>query len=673
MGFEAPLALLAVVLAGTPIAIHLIKQRDLPTLTLPTVALLRAAQAESRKRVRLADLLLLLLRVLALALLLACLARPYSLTSASTNSEEAVALAIVLDDSASMGARRGNGTVFEEARRRALATLDELPTGSEVTVVLAGAPSTLLVPETADLDFARAKLHELQVGGTRTDLPGALQLARRELGRANSADARLLLVSDFRAADVPEDGLPAVRGVPSEFVRIEPDSGVNVALRDVLVTPDPSDDTLIILQLTAVRTPTDAPESGASDGPALPLVVRVQQRDETLLAETAFTLEGASATGRVSVARSALGEEPVTVSVHGEADTLPSDDVRVVDLEGRARSRVGVINGAPHPSPHLDELTFLRAAFEAVGDAAQRLDVSLLDNAALETAALDDLDIVVLANVGALSAAQGARLEAFVEQGGGVLITAGDQVQPASYTAALPRCMPARLEPASHAPTGALRGESPFLTVPQPNVLRRLLLAPLEPRARALLQFADGSPALAGRTLGAGRCAVLTTSVDLDWGELALAGEFVPLVEQTLRWLLGARRPTEPPRAGEPVELAVPSNASEVLVTTPSGARVSVLPTGILQDTRQAGRYRVSVDGAPSARLSFTVQQEASESDLRGAPPVSDGSEAAAGSARHARRRSWVPTLLLLAALALLAEGLVRMNLTRPTPRAAQA
>ena len=98
MGFEAPLALLAVVLAGTPIAIHLIKQRDLPTLTLPTVALLRAAQAESRKRVRLADLLLLLLRVLALALLLACLARPYSLTSASTNSEEAVALAIVLDD-----------------------------------------------------------------------------------------------------------------------------------------------------------------------------------------------------------------------------------------------------------------------------------------------------------------------------------------------------------------------------------------------------------------------------------------------------------------------------------------------------------------------------------------------------------------------------------------------
>ena len=71
MGFEVPIALLGLVLAGTPIAIHLIRQRDLRTLELPTVSLLRAAQAESRRRVRLADILLLVLRVLALALLLA--------------------------------------------------------------------------------------------------------------------------------------------------------------------------------------------------------------------------------------------------------------------------------------------------------------------------------------------------------------------------------------------------------------------------------------------------------------------------------------------------------------------------------------------------------------------------------------------------------------------------
>ena len=664
MGFEVPIALLGLVLAGTPIAIHLIRQRDLRTLELPTVSLLRAAQAESRRRVRLADILLLVLRVLALALLLACLAQPYSLASLSASAEDAVALAIVLDDSASMGAVRGRGTVFDEARTRALATLDELPAGSEVTVVLAGAPSALLVPRTANLDFARAMLSEAGPGGTRTDLAGALQRARRELARADSLDLRLLLLSDFRAADIPEGGLPPLRGVLRDDVRIDPDPVANVALRDVLVTPAPGDPEQLIVQLTVVRTPTDAPDP-TDVAPALELRARVQRSDDTLIIETSFALEGASATARLTVPRGASGDEPVRISVHHETDALAADNVRVVDLQGRARSRVGLVNGAPHPSPHLDELTFLRAALDSASDAATGLDTVQLDTAALEGDALDDLDVVVLANVSTLSARQGARLEAFVERGGGVLITGGDQLQPASYTAALPRCLPARIEPPTDAPAGALTGESPFLSVPLPGVQRRLLLAALEHRAIALLRYPDGSPALAGRTLGTGRCALLTTSVDLGWGDLALSTEFVALVEQTLNWLLGARRPTEAPRAGEPVSLALPSGDPEVVVTTPTGVSVTVPTHGTLTATRAAGRYVVHVDGEASERLSVIVEAEAAESDLRGAPPLDAGADGQAGAAQRARRRSWVPTLLLLAALALLAEGVVRMRLPR--------
>jgi len=501
-------------------------------------------------------------------------------------------------------------------------------------------------------------------GGTRTDLAAALQRARRELAGAASPDSRLLLLSDFRAADVPEGGLPPLHGVLREDVRLDPDPAPNVALRDVLVTPSPSDPEQLMVQLTVVRTPTDAPEP-VDAAPAVELRARVEQADGTLVTETPFTLDGPSATARLAVPRSAGGQEPVRVTVHHEGDALAADDTRVVDLDGRARSRVGLVNGAPHPSPHLDELTFLRAALDAAGDASARLDVVQLDTAALEGDALHELDVVVLANVGALSPAQGTQLEAFVERGGGVLITGGDQVQPASYTAALPRCLPARLEPATDAPVGALVGESPFLSVAQPGVQRRLLLAALEHRAVALLRYPDGSPALAGRTLGTGRCALLTTSVDLGWGELALSGEFVALVEQTLRWLLGARRPTEAPRAGEPVRLALPTADAEVLVTTPTGASLPVSSEGLFTDTRAAGRYVVHVDGQASERLSFVVEGEAAESDLRGAPPLDASDGDRAGAAQRARRRSWVPTLLLLAALLLLAEGVVRTRLPR--------
>jgi hypothetical protein len=218
------------------------------------------------------------------------------------------------------------------------------------------------------------------------------------------------------------------------------------------------------------------------------------------------------------------------------------------------------------------------------------------------------------------------------------------------------------MEPATHAPSGALVGESPFLSVIQPDVQRRLLLAALAHPSVALLRFPDGSPALAGRTLGTGRCALLTTSVDLGWGDLALSGEFVALIAQTVQWLLGARRPTEAPRAGETITLPAPSTHDDVIVATPAGASVRVPLTGTFTDTRAAGPYSVQVDGEPSERQSFIVESEAVESDLRGAPSHHARADNASGAASGARRRSWVPMLLLLATLMLVAEGLLRVR-----------
>ncbi|MCB9626716.1 MAG: VWA domain-containing protein [Sandaracinaceae bacterium] len=660
MGFEAPLALLAVLLAGAPVAVHLIKQRDLPTRTLPTVALLRAAQADSRQRMRLADVLLLLVRVLALALLLGCLARPYSVTSATANADQAIALAVVLDDSASMGARRDDGSVFEAALARVYATLDELPPSSEVVVVLAGTPPLVLVPRTTDLDYARTRLATVRPGGMRADLALAVEAARRELSGAASPDARLLLISDMRQGDVPELGLAEPRGTVFEVVTVTPSVAPNIALRDVLVTPSYESDDQLLVQATVARTRTDAEPDPDHASTPLAVTMTVLDAQGALLGESEVSLDAGAATMRLALPRPTTAPAPVVVRVRTSGDALAADDERSIDLVGRPAARVGIINGSPHRSPHLDEVTFLRAALDTSSDSALTIDASMLDTSAIETSTLDALDVVILANVASLTRAQGVRLEAFVRDGGSVLVTAGDQVEVASYAAALPACLPGRLEPASAAPEGALVGDSPFLSVPTPGIRRRLVLATLERDARSLLRYQDGSPALAGRGLGAGRCAVLTTTIDLAWGDLALSGEFIALLQQTLRWLLGSRRPTAAPRAGEPVELAVPSRAASVVVTTPDDREETVPPSGLFTNTRLAGRYVVRVDGVPSDRLGFTVAVDPLESDLRTGvyEPVTSAQDQARSA--RARRRSWIPYLLLLAALAIAAEGVIR-------------
>lgn len=668
MGFEAPLALLAVVLAGAPIAIHLMRRRDLRVVVLPTLSLLRDAQAESRQRLRVADLLLLLLRILALALLLGSVARPYSLTHTVANGDDAVALAIVLDDSASMGVRSADTNAFDAARTAVHLALDELPSGSEAMVLLAAAPVRVLVPRTSDTDAVRDALNRLAPSGGHADVITAVQRARRELSSASAHDLRILVLSDLRAGTVPEGGIPPPRGASLTVMPIAPRIGPNLALRDVLVTPSHEAADELLLQATVARTPTDVdPEPERAENP-IPCRVVVTDGAGRELASAPTTLEGPVATVRLSLpqqsADAATRDRRVLVRLETDGDIFPGDDQRVVALDGRVAAHVGVVNGSPHRSPHMDEVTFLRAALDAIATSDLTLDITMLDAASIETSALDTLDVLVLANVATLTPQQGARLETFVRDGGSVLVTAGDQVQIASYAAALPNCLPGRLEPSSPAPVGAVVGEAPLASVPSSRVERRLPVGALELGASSLLRFSDGSPLLAGRALGQGRCAVLTTTVDLAWGELPLTPEFVALIEQTLRWLLGARRPTTAPRAGEPAELAIPSAPVSATVTTPEGEELPAPAGGVFTSTRAPGHYTVRLDGVVSERLSFTVGIDPLESDLRSSPYEGTPAEAERG-AGAARRRSWVPTLLLLAALSLAAEGLLRTRLPR--------
>ncbi|MEO0325925.1 MAG: BatA domain-containing protein, partial [Myxococcota bacterium] len=96
MGFAAPLALLGLLALAGPILAHLLRRQRLRRSTLPTVALLERARAESDARLRVADPLLLALRLLALAMLALGLAQPYLSTAEAFADGRRASLALVL-------------------------------------------------------------------------------------------------------------------------------------------------------------------------------------------------------------------------------------------------------------------------------------------------------------------------------------------------------------------------------------------------------------------------------------------------------------------------------------------------------------------------------------------------------------------------------------------------
>jgi hypothetical protein len=301
-----------------------------------------------------------------------------------------------------------------------------------------------------------------------------------------------------------------------------------------------------------------------------------------------------------------------------EDDPFPVDDRRHVWLATTEVVDVLVVNGDPSETRANDEIFFLSTALRA-SDLAERMQLRGLALDQLEdrlrgdasSDPLTDVDVLVLANVRALSAELAPRVRARVAAGMGLWITVGDRVSATDYNARFGELLPLLLREAIYTGTapgrteargegiapvqlshpifagagaGADAGASSGANLAADIDLggtraRRMFLLEPDPRRGAdiAVAFTSGAPALITREHVGGRVALLTTTIDRDWGDLPLRPGFVPLATRTLAWLAGAR--------GHGAGGVVPVGARKTLeravtysVTTPGGESLPVTP-----------------------------------------------------------------------------------------------
>ena len=112
-------------------------------------------------------------------------------------------------------------------------------------------------------------------------------------------------------------------------------------------------------------------------------------------------------------------------------DGLVEDDRRDFVAQVPRELRALVVDGSPSPVRYRDEVFFLEAALSAPSSPIRPV---VKDATAGLREPLDGVDVVVLANVPAPVPEEVARLKAFVERGGGLLISMGDKVEPEPWT-----------------------------------------------------------------------------------------------------------------------------------------------------------------------------------------------------------------------------------------------
>ena len=665
MGFELPIALIGLIAAGVPIAAHLLKSRELPSIPLPTISLLRRVQSQSRQRRRLVDLALLVVRVLLIAALAVGAAKPFYSVRLAFGDGEVASVAIVLDDSFSMHQRVEDEPAFEVAKRRALQVIDALPSGAEVTVVLAGSPARVIVGRTRDLVAARSVIADIVVSARGGDLPRAVQLASRELAGARHERRHLLLLSDLGAHNSLEEIRLPSTGIEVALESIHSTTPANAAITGVDVAVNPTNAGLLKLSV-------DLHSFGRFDAPA----TLTLQRDGELLGQEPADLGSGHATVefQVPVARTtALGE----LHLSGLSDAVPEDNRRVLPLRPPPALKVLLVDGDPDPARDRDEMGFIARVLDlAPAVAAVPIDYRTVDADAFDSERLDRVDVVVMANVAATQSRSWDRLTDYVRGGGGLWIAPGDRFRAATYSSKLGELLPARLRAAAAAtPSLTVRAglEGTLMSSDDhglggATVHRRVLLEGISADAHVELVLSDASPLLVVGGYGAGQVAFLSTTLDTDWGDLPIRPGFLPLVVRLITALANRPPPLSGPvRAADPVDVPLPRTATEAALVDPSGRSFPIdVDAPRFGRTGAMGYYRLRVTRPASAEEdypdgSFVVWPPLEESDLT-AGTMSQESRNGPSSAESGAwvRRALSPWLFVVAGFLFVAESVLR-------------
>lgn len=570
LAFLNPLLLWALPLAAVPIVIHLLNRRRFQKLPWAAMEYLLAAMKRNRKRLRMEQWLVLLLRTLAVLFLVSLVSRPQlgggSLLGTRTHH------VVVLDDSASMTQRSGSTSLFDRATDRVRALAEDLATrrnGDLFSIVRTSRPATPdLWAQRVGPDLGRrvgALLKEQTVGDGAPDLGQVLQTTQQRAGAVPDAGrTEYYVVGDQRAHDwATEDDKPR----PALLAALNALQADKEHLTVLAVAGQQPNLAVVDVRLVDRSAIVAVPVALAVDVQNLGL-------DATQPTTVAIEVDGKSRVVR-PVPQLAPGERiavPIGHTFHAAGfhrveaqleatDTYPIDDRRSFAVEVRDKSRVLLVDGQPDDEE--GECFFLQNALDPGGEAVSGIEAQVVTDTAFAETDLDSFDLVWLCNVQSPSGAAAQKLEKFVADGGGLVISCGALVDAPRYTelfwkdgkGILPLPLgeiagdPDRPEHAvlvkkDHPACGALGEVLELLTANVLLVKRWITLIDDGKHGASIvarIHDAEGPPLLATRSFGSGgEVALWAITADKFWSNLPSTDLLVVFANQLHRF--AARR-----------------------------------------------------------------------------------------------------------------------------------
>ena len=647
LGILAPLfAVAGVVGASIPLILHLLNRERARRLIFSTVRFIQMSHQTNVRRHKLRRLLLLLMRILMLALLGFAFARPFfagDLVIAQKTGGKRNAV-IILDTSYSMQYEE----VFQNAKKEGLKILDGLDATDAACLILSSDSARVVAPLGSELAHIRAALNSAEVTYKPTDYLDALQTADEILEPIPIGEKQVYLIADMQKRGwenfIETDKLNP--DVQIYFANVRAEQPHNLAITDLSVPPVVLKEQKASYLVARVRNFGDeavenVPVRLFIDGNMIHTVQLDIEPDD--LGDAVFKVDfqdAATHTGWVELPEDALG----------------TDNKRYFTLQSLQSIRVHAVTDKPRTQNRYQttETFFMKTAFAVGSDA---VPINFTESSSVpNTATLDRVDVLVLANVAQLSSDAAGRVAAYVAAGGGLIVTVGDNIDADVYEQRLggeTGLMPCKfVQPVGDAfdrqqfrVLATVKYEHPIFTAfKEPNHgdfgkarFYKLFQAVPTEGATIIAAYDDGSPALFEKAYGnVGRVLCFTSTIDREWNDLPIRAVYLPFLHEAIKYLaLKDVKATPDYRVGDNVELSAFETENkniatnkEVAVFDPNNAETrlqrsedTTIATGetvrgslFYSDTSIPGIYSVHASGADP--YYFVVNVESTESNL---------------------------------------------------------
>lgn len=653
MSFAFATAWLIALLVAGPLVAHLMRRGRAREVPFAATALVPRLEHAARHVSRIENPRLLAIRViliLSLALLGAAPLVRCEQPVLSRRAGGSVALALVLDDSASMRAQLADGkSRFETARKAALALLPQLRSDDTVAIVLGGSPARVVLLPTRSGRIVRRVLQGLAPSDRDTDMTAAVALARTTLSGIPTAQKRIVVLSDH-----------------TDFAGTKPDEfWVPVPH---LATPV-ADCGIVLVRRLHHGSQVDlacSRSSPAGRHRRLELFSELGRKEvvqsATFVQKPGMSTVVIETTSAGAALEKSLGNPPLSVRLLG-GDGNPDNDSAPL-CRGQLGLGVMVVGDpntgrAPTGGPSLVE--------QALAALDNELSIRPLAAIPTDTTALDETDLLLLDDPQPLPPAARALIEAFAARGGIAVAFLGPHAGSQQLVSLLSPFVEGRTIWQAHAPAGLAPESLTWLGASRDSLAslgsrgRALFDDAVNSQSQVLGRWTDGRVWLMERPLSNGKVNAVGLPLGLGWSELSLRPGFLALLSHFVDQSKQRGR-SRGVVAGHPWRFF---GEDAIAVVGPNGPLELVESrdaAGHLQRTAipsEVGRYRVTTAGRTEER--FVVLSAEELLDTAGnvtTAPAPSGSRAETHATDLSRFAAMV--LLAVALLELLTSALGR-------------